>query len=110
MKVLDLPLKAKWYDMIESGVKKEEYRDIKPFWIKRLCESFHTEFDDIVLNGPSDFCNTYKHYDAVRFRYGYTNRTMLFKIESIDTNYGCVAWGASLGAVYFVIKLGERIE
>ena len=26
MKILDLPLKAKWYDMIESGVKTEEYR------------------------------------------------------------------------------------
>lgn len=32
MKILDLPLKAKWYDMIESGVKPEEYREIKPYW------------------------------------------------------------------------------
>jgi len=29
MKILDLPLKAKWYEMIESGNKKEEYREIK---------------------------------------------------------------------------------
>lgn len=28
MKILDLPLKAKWYEMIESGNKKEEYREI----------------------------------------------------------------------------------
>lgn len=26
MKILHLPLKAKWYEMIESGVKTEEYR------------------------------------------------------------------------------------
>jgi hypothetical protein len=36
MKTLHLPLKAKWYEMIESGVKTEEYREIKPYWIIRL--------------------------------------------------------------------------
>lgn len=28
---LFLPLKAKWYNMIESGEKTEEYREIKPY-------------------------------------------------------------------------------
>ncbi len=37
MKVLDLILKSKWYDMIDSGEKTEEYRQFKPYWIKRLC-------------------------------------------------------------------------
>ena len=37
-KILDLPLKKEWYNMIESGEKKEEYREIKPYWIKRLTE------------------------------------------------------------------------
>ena len=37
MKILNLPLKAKWYKMIESGIKTEEYREIKPYWIKRFC-------------------------------------------------------------------------
>ena len=27
-KILDLPLKKEWYNMIESGEKKEEYREI----------------------------------------------------------------------------------
>ena len=40
MKTLHLNLKAKWYDMIKSGIKKEEYREIKPFWEKRLFEKF----------------------------------------------------------------------
>lgn len=38
MKILDLPLKAKWYEMIESGNKKEEYREIKKYWIGRLAK------------------------------------------------------------------------
>lgn len=36
MKVLHLTLKKKWFDMIASGEKTEEYRDISEFWIKRL--------------------------------------------------------------------------
>ena len=36
--VLDLVLKKKWYDMIESGEKTEEYREIKPYWEKRLVD------------------------------------------------------------------------
>lgn len=29
--VLDLPLKKEWYEMIENGIKTEEYREIKPY-------------------------------------------------------------------------------
>lgn len=36
MKILDLVLKGKWYDMISDGIKREEYREIKPYWIKRI--------------------------------------------------------------------------
>ena len=39
MRILDLPLKKEWYEMIESGIKTEEYREIKPYWIKRLCNN-----------------------------------------------------------------------
>lgn len=31
MKILHLPLKAQWYEMIERGEKTEEYREIKPY-------------------------------------------------------------------------------
>lgn len=30
-KILYLPLKKEWYEMIESGVKTEEYREIKSY-------------------------------------------------------------------------------
>lgn len=36
MKILELPLKKEWYNMIESGEKREEYREIKPYWQNRL--------------------------------------------------------------------------
>lgn len=40
MKTLDLVLKSKWYDMIASGEKQEEYREIKPYWTKRIMKCF----------------------------------------------------------------------
>nr|DAF32874.1 MAG TPA: hypothetical protein [Caudoviricetes sp.] len=35
-KVLSLAVSKKWFDLIASGIKREEYREIKPYWEKRL--------------------------------------------------------------------------
>jgi hypothetical protein len=85
--ILHLVLKKKWYDMISSGEKKEEYREIKPYWIKRLSQD--------------------KKYDVVCFHLGYTNTTLSFLIESIEKGVGNPKWGAEPGKEYFVIKLGK---
>jgi hypothetical protein len=92
-KILHLPLKAEWYNLIESGIKTEEYREIKPYWIKRLCIS------------DSNF----KHYDKVKFSYGYTKKTMTFLIEKISKGKGRKEWGAMDDEV-FIITLGNRVE
>lgn len=34
--MLMLPIKRKWFDMIVSGEKKEEYREITPYWNTRI--------------------------------------------------------------------------
>ena len=39
MKILPLPLKKKWFDMIQGGEKTEEYREIKDFWARRFLYS-----------------------------------------------------------------------
>ena len=88
MKILHLPLMAKWYEMIESGEKHEEYRENKPYWQKRL------------LSGK---------WDAVKFRYGYTQRTMTFQIKEIRLGKGKKEWGAGENEV-FIIELGERLK
>lgn len=36
MKTLHLVLKSKWYDMIDRGEKKEEYRENTSYWMKRI--------------------------------------------------------------------------
>ena len=127
MKILDLPLKSKWYLMIESGVKPEEYREIKPYWYLRLYQH-KKEFSFLgrltrdeaeyacdpglryILKGEGFKESELKGYTHVRFRYGYTKRTMLFKIDSITIGIGNPEWGAPTDKDVFIIRLGERIE
>lgn len=119
MKTLHLPLKAQWYEMIESLLKEHEYRDFTPFWIQRLCifsdgrkiikkvAEFYTI--DILKHLVSIGRIKYITYDAVKFSYGYTKRTMTFKFEGITIGKGKPEWGAPENEV-FIIKLGQRIE
>lgn len=82
MNILDLPLKAIWYNMIESGKKKEEYREHNSYWAKRFYACYDKNTDcKIYIPEKCKYCckPSLKYYDAVRFRYGYTKRTMLFK-------------------------------
>lgn len=97
MKILDLPLKKEWYNMIESGEKREEYREMKPYWIKRLCRCGYCAVSQCKKKRvPTD-------YTHVRFRYGYTKRTMLFKIDSIAIGKGNPKWGAPTDRDVFII-------
>lgn len=34
--MLTLPIKKKWFDMIKTREKKEEYREIKPYYTTRF--------------------------------------------------------------------------
>ena len=107
LRTLHLSLKKEWYNMIESGIKTEEYREIKPFWCKRLIHDYDEsmeEFGAIIFDDKN-----FKQYDRVKFSYGYTKRTMTFEIENISVGYGNKEWGAPDNIV-FIIKLGKKFE
>lgn len=97
MKILHLTLKKKWFDMIESGEKKEEYREIKDYWKSRLCCGFPSLYSEI-------------DFDVVSFRNGYTKDAPVINLkwEGMDVREGRPEWGAEVGKKYFVIKLGEK--
>lgn len=96
MKVLHLTLKKKWFDMIASGEKKEEYRELKPYWFSRL---------------TSDKYDVEK-YDIVIFRNGYKKDapTIVVNCEGVSIGKGKTHWGAEPHEQYFVIKLGEIVK
>ena len=133
MKILDLPLKKEWYNMIESGIKKEEYREIKPYWCNRLLYGgplgvneywkpiLQRTYESIKENGekyPNAFNLEHllvfeygtRGYTHVRFRYGYTKRTMLFELKQITIGFGNPEWGAPEDKEVFILKLGNRVE
>jgi len=87
-KVLHLTLKKKWFDMIASGEKKEEYREIKPYWDKR-------------------FIN--KSYEVIQFRNGYAKDSpkMQVKLGHISQSLGIVEWGAPEEDVVYILTLGD---
>lgn len=37
-KVLTLVVSKEWFDMIAAGRKTEEYREIKPYWVRRILD------------------------------------------------------------------------
>ena len=121
MNILHLVLKAQWYDMIACGEKKEEYREIKPYWVNRLLRvrrdfayDFDAYFDCISMleNETEHAMNVmdavYTDYNYVCFHRGYTNATMTFIVKSIGVGKGKPEWGAPDKPV-FVIKLGKRV-
>jgi hypothetical protein len=74
-KILTLNVSKQWFDMIVSGEKTEEYREIKPYWASRLVnqqvESGEVLFDEfggycLVIGKPE-----YKPYTHVLFINGY---------------------------------------
>ena len=99
-KTLHLVLKCKWWDMIASDEKKEEYRSISDYWVSRLIDG---EFFG------TDTIDRYKPYENVCFHLGYTNTTMTFRIARISQGYGNPEWGGGKERV-FIISLGERVD
>lgn len=109
IKILHQPLKAKWYRMIETGEKPEEYRETTAYWCKRFCGfntllfSFRYGYEDINK----------ARYTHVQFSLGYPkrddeSRRMTFELKGIEYREGREEWGAEPGKKYLVEVLGRR--
>lgn len=91
MNTLHLTIKKQWFDMILSGEKTEEYRDIKPYYNLRLIG---------------------KEYDTAVFRNGYARDapSLTIELKAIRFGTGKPEWGAEEGKTYFVLSLGKIIN
>jgi len=59
-RILHLTLLRKWFDLIVSGKKTKEYREIKPYWNKRLVG---------------------KKFDEIHFKNGYSKNAPFMRVE-----------------------------
>ena len=109
VKILHQSLKAEWYRMIESGFKREEYREPTAYWCKRFVGLDFLPFS--YRNGYSDL--NAKGYTHVQFSLGYPkkgdeSRRMTFELIGIEYREGREEWGAEKGTKYIVEVLGRR--
>ncbi|MBR5180257.1 MAG: ASCH domain-containing protein [Lachnospiraceae bacterium] len=96
--MLILTIKKQWFDMIAVGVKKEEYRDIKPYYTSR--------FTSIgLLDKTSRPTNTSVW---IMFRNGYSKSSPTLKaLCRLDVKQGNTTWGAEPDTTYYTLKIEE---
>ncbi len=96
--MLILPIKKKWFDMILSGEKKEEYREIKPYYKSR--------FKKIFVMCPYTYIPSGLDAHEIMFRNGYRSDSPSFTaICSLDIKQGRPEWGAEPGVDYYVLTI-----
>lgn len=86
MRVLRLPVNEYWYGLIVSGQLTHDYREIKPYWTKRL---ENNEYDIV------EFYHRFKKdIEPIRYKLEWIKKGRL-------VNYNMDA---------YIIKFGERVE
>ena len=97
-----LPIKKKWFDMILSGEKKEEYREIKPYYTKRLANIF--EISETLL--ITRFQQGSHQNLEIRFRNGYSSDSPSFVADcELYVGKGKVDWAAAADTEYIIFKI-----
>lgn len=101
--MLILPIKRKWFDMIVSGEKKEEYRELKEYWNKRFRKA------DLGYICPLGFVGLNPR--EVMFRNGYSkNSPSCICLVKLTVGKGRPEWGAEPVKDYFILKILEVRE
>lgn len=98
--MLTLPTKGKWFYMLLSGEKPEEYREIKPYYTVRFSNIFN-----MVEGIPLD-----KAVNQIRFTNGYGNSVPSFIADChLERHTGRAEWGAEENVEYYVLHLHKII-
>ena len=111
-KVLTLTVSKQWFDMIVADEKIEEYREIKPYWIKRLTTNCEVEYD-VALE---TYCGKvlYRPYTHVLFINGYRKDSPRIEKEIESITIGNPKKGLCpdkwLDKEFFVIKFKQRMN
>lgn len=109
--MLTLPIKKKWFDMICSGEKPEDYREIKKYWTKRFGWQDEHPYPD--HNPPARVHKLVmlgKDMEVV-FKNGYSQNSPYIKCwVHITKGQGRIEWGAVPGKEYYVLFINKIIE
>lgn len=111
-KVLKLTINKEWFDMIVSGEKNEEYREIKKYWVSRLVNQ-QSESGDVLFDEFGGYCRVigkleYKPFTHVLFINGYRKDSPRIEKEIESISIGKPKKGLCpdkwLDTEFFIIK------
>lgn len=105
-KILTLIVSKQWFDMILTGEKTEEYREIKPYWASRLVNQ-QAESGEVLFDEFGGYCRVigkleYKTYTHVLFINGYRKDSP--RIEKEIESISIVKPKKGLCPEFFIIK------
>lgn len=108
--MLTLPIKKKWFDMILSGKKKEEYREIKPYYNSRFAKALGISQDIIFYEWWNNKIEIDTNMD-ICFRNGYSAKSPSFVAKcELSIGIGRAEWGAEPGKDYYKLTIKEITE
>lgn len=114
--MLVLPIKKKWFEMIVSGEKKEEYREIKPYYDRILGKLFigFPFTEEIINNFESIKSYNEKQIKSnveIVFRNGYKYSSPKVKCKcNLNIGQGKKKWGAIPGQQYYILQILKILE
>jgi hypothetical protein len=95
-----MPIKKKYFDMILSGYKKEEYRELKSYWLNKLGFTEDGKFKTVPTH--------------LYLMNGYSAKSRAIKIECKGLRIGKprVEWSDETfeSSLHLVFELGEIVE
>ena len=95
--MLTLTIKKKWFDMSLSGEKKEEYREIKPYYNRR----FYPYLGRELIDGEK-----VRSVFMVRLRNGYDARSPSVIAKcTVRRGTGKPEWGAEPRKEYYILDI-----
>lgn len=95
--ILPLVLRGKWYDMIASGEKREEYRADTPYW--------HRRFSNWVMNLPLS------GHLVIAFSSGYRKPDLFVETCCVNICRDGLhpEWGEPTGS-HYVVAIKRRVQ
>lgn len=93
IRILHLTLHRVWFDAIALGVKREEFREVKPYWARRLFEAITPNRIEAI------------RYDEIHFRNGYAKSAPWMRVE-----WKGVKLGIFRGEHVYAIQLGKVLK
>ncbi len=108
--MLTLPIKKKWFDMILSGEKKEEYREHNGYYFTRFSNLFgFMEYNGEIVRHIPEI--TRNQIQSICFRNGYSSSSPYFIARcSIRLGKGKVLWGAEPEKEYYILTIHGVID